>query len=480
MTGAPHWSSHEFRHLIAGELVAGSQVYPVIDPATDTHLANAPGADRAMLDRAVAAAQAALPDWQAQGFEHRRAALLTLGSAIQARAEELAALLTAEQGKPLAQARDEITRGAEAIATMTALNIEPELLDISGGKRTELAYRPLGVIGAITPWNVPFLLAIPKLVSALYCGNAIVLKPSPLTPLTTLLLGEIAAPLFPAGIVNIIAGEAEFGAWMSTHPDIAKINFTGSVPTGQKIMASAAPTLKRLTLELGGNDAAIVLADADIEGFAPRLVTGAFKNSGQICQAIKRLYVEDAIYEPMVDALTKATQALRVGAGTEPGVDIGPIQNRMQFDRLRALLDETRALPNVRVTTGGHALNRAGYFIAPTIVADISDGTRLVDEEQFGPILPVIRCASAEEALARANDSPFGLGGSVWTADIARGAALARRMETGVAWVNHHLGLAVDFPFGGVKYSGIGRAKSILGLKAHMEAQVIQLPDTQG
>ncbi|MCK0150875.1 aldehyde dehydrogenase family protein [Marivita sp. S6314] len=480
MTGATHWAGHTFRHLIAGELVAGTHVYPVINPATGTNLADAPGADHIMLDRAVAAAQAALPGWQAQGFDARRDALLTLKAAIEARAEDLATLLTAEQGKPLVQARDEITRGAEAIAKMTALKIEPELLDVSGDKRTELVYRPLGVIGAITLWNVPFLLAIPKLVSALYCGNAIVLKPSPLTPLTTLLLGEIAAEIFPPGIVNIIAGEADFGAWMSTHPGIAKINFTGSVATGQKIMASAAPTLKRLTLELGGNDAAIVLADADIDAFAPRLINAAFKNSGQICQAIKRLYVEDAIYEPMVAALTKATEALKIGAGTEPGVDIGPIQNQMQFDRLKALQDETRALPEVRITTGGHALNRAGYFIAPTIVADIAEGTRLVDEEQFGPILPVIRCASAEDALMRANDSPFGLGGSVWTADIARGTALAQRMETGVAWVNHHLGLAVDFPFGGVKTSGIGRAKSILGLKAHMEAQVVQVPEMPG
>lgn len=471
------WGAHSFRHLIAGELVAGPHVYPVVNPATGDALADAPGADKAMLDRAVTAAHAALPEWQAQGYAARRAALMELKAGIEARAEDLAALLTAEQGKPLAQARDEIQRGAEAIEKMTALKIEPELLDRSGGRRTELHYRPLGVIGAITPWNVPFLLAMPKLVSALYCGNAIVLKPSPFTPLTTLLLAEIAAPLFPAGILNIIAGEAEFGAWMSTHPGIAKINFTGSVATGQKIMASAAPTLKRLTLELGGNDAGIVLADADIDAFAPAIVTGAFKNSGQICQAIKRLYVEDAIYEPMVAALTKSVKALKIGAGTEAGVDIGPIQNKMQFEQLKALLDETRALPGVRITTGGHALNRAGYFIAPTIVADISDGTRLVDEEQFGPILPVIRVSSAEDAIRRANDSPFGLGGSVWTRDIARGEALAQQLETGVAWVNHHLGLAVDFPFGGVKYSGIGRAKSILGLKAHMEAQVVQVPE---
>lgn len=477
MTDAAPWAAHDFRHLIAGELVAGTSAYPVIDPATGTPLAHAPGADRAMLDRAVAAGQAALPAWQAQGYDGRRAALLKLKAAIEARAEDLAALLTAEQGKPLAQARDEIARGAEAIAIMTALRIEPELLARTAGRRTELVYRPLGVVGAITPWNVPFLLAIPKLVSALYCGNAIVLKPSPLTPLTTLLLGELAAPLFPAGIVNIIAGEGEFGAWMSSHPGIAKINFTGSVATGQKIMAAAAPTLKRLTLELGGNDAAIVLADADIEDVAPRLVTGAFKNSGQICQAIKRLYVEDAIYEPMVEALTRAARALKIGAGTDPDVDIGPIQNRMQFDHLKALLEETRAVPGVRIPTGGHALNRPGYFFAPTIVADITDGTRLVDEEQFGPILPVIRCDSAEDALARANASPFGLGGSVWGRDVARAEALARRMETGVAWVNHHLGLAVDFPFGGVKFSGIGRAKSILGLRAHMEAQVVQVPD---
>lgn len=473
---AGRWANRRFHHLIAGELCDGPHDFPVIDPATGNTVAHAPGGDRAMLDRAVAAAQAALPAWQALSFAERAAPLMKLKDRITENAEDLSALLTAEQGKPLALSRDEVARGADTIADLTSLTLEPELLGEAGGIRTELHYRPLGVIGAITPWNSPLLLAIPKLVSALYCGNAIVLKPSPTTPLTSLLLGELAAPLFPAGIVNIIAGENEFGQWMSTHPGIAKINFTGSVPTGRRIMASAAPTLKRLTLELGGNDAAIVLEDADITAFAPRILQGAFRNSGQICQAIKRLYVHESVYERMVTAMTEAAERLVIGPGTDPATTLGPIQNRAQFDRLRALLDETRDLPGVRITTGGHALNRPGYFIAPTIVADIAEGTRLVDEEQFGPILPIIRYSSVEDAIARANASPFGLGGSIWTRDHRRGRELAGRLDTGVAWVNHHLGLGGDFPFGGAKQSGIGRAKSILGLKAHMEAQVLQGP----
>lgn len=470
------WMARRFRHLIAGELVSGPTTYPVIDPATGQPMGHAPGADRDMLDRAVAAGHAALPAWQALGFAARAEKLRALQTAIEAHAEELAALLTAEQGKPLDLSREEISRGAAGIAKMTALQIEPEVLHEGGGVRTELHYRPLGVIGAITPWNAPFLLAIPKLVSALYCGNAIVLKPSPSTPLTTLFLAELAQPLFPPGIVNIIAGENDFGAWMSAHPGIAKINFTGSVPTGRRIMASAAPTLKRLTLELGGNDAAIVLADADVAAFAPKIVQGAFKNSGQICQAIKRLYVHDSLYEEMVAALTREVAAMVVGAGDDPQTDLGPIQNKAQFDILISILEDTRNIPGVRITTGGHALNRPGYFIAPTIVADISDGTRLVDTEQFGPILPVIRFSDEDEVIARANAGDLGLGGSIWTRDLAHGRALAQRLETGVSWVNHHLGLAVDFPFGGVKQSGIGRAKSILGLRSHMEAQVIQSP----
>ena len=465
-----------FTHTIAGKGEGSAASFEVINPGTGEAFALCPDATREQLDRAVAAARAAFPAWRKTPQEQRREALRAFGEAVRARTDEIATLLTREQGKPLQRAKEEIQRALVNLAGILATKLDTELVRDDARGRVELQHHPLGVIGAITPWNVPILLAMPKIAQALYTGNTIVLKPSPYTPLTTLLLGEIAREHFPPGVVNILAGGNDFGRWMTEHPGIDKISFTGSVATGKRVMASAAATLKRVTLELGGNDAAIVLDDVDVKAVAPKLFWASFGNSGQICQAIKRLYVHEKIYDELCAALVAIAGTVKVGEGFEEGVLVGPVQNKMQYDRVLELLADTKRQPGVRILCGGDALPRPGYFVPPTVVADIKEGTRLVDEEPFGPVLPVIRFSDADDAIRRANDSRFGLAGSVWSSDEARAKALAEQLEVGTAWINHHLGVEPDVPFGGFKESGIGREYGADGLKHYTEIRAVSRP----
>jgi acyl-CoA reductase-like NAD-dependent aldehyde dehydrogenase len=464
----------QYTHTIDGKPQTSDAWFDVINPATGTPFARCPDASRAQLDAAVAAARAASGRWSALSFEERRGMLRRFADAVRANAEMLTALLVQEQGKPLSAARAELTHAPEQVERLSAIEIRNEVLRESSRQRIELRYRPLGVVGIITPWNVPIAIAIGRITQALYTGNTVVHKPSPFTPLTALKLGELAREIFPPGVLNVIAGGNDLGPWMTEHPGIDKISFTGSVATGKKVMASAASNLKRVTLELGGNDAAIVLEDVDPAEVAPQIFWAAFANCGQICVAIKRLYVHDRIYEPMCQALAGLARSVKVGDGLDPETQVGPIQNKMQYEKVLAILENTKRL-GVRILAGGHAVDGPGYFVQPTIVADIKEGTRLVDEEPFGPILPVIRYTDVDDAVRRANDTRYGLGGSVWTRDLARGAEIAARLEAGTTWVNQHRTPDPNIPFGGAKESGFGREYSALGLKSYMEAQVLSV-----
>ncbi|MFW7347774.1 MAG: aldehyde dehydrogenase family protein [Pigmentiphaga sp.] len=466
-------------HVIDGRLVGSERSADVIDPATGQPFGRCPQASPDQLDAAVAAARRAQPAWAARPLAERRNCLHRLADAILAHEPELAALITLEQGKPLKDAHAEVARAASQIRLLTELVIETEVVRDDARGRVELRYRPLGVVGAITPWNMPLVLSVPKIAHALYTGNVIVLKPSPYAPLATLRLGELAHDLFPPGVLNVLAGDHALGQHISEHPGIDKISFTGSIATGKRVMASAAGTLKRVTLELGGNDAAIVLDDVDPEAIAPKLFAGAFVNCGQVCMAIKRLYVHADIYEPLVDALGRIARATRVGNGFDPDVQLGPVQNLAQFKIVQDILDDTRRA-GARFVAGGHALEGGqGYFIEPTIVADITEGTRLVDEEPFGPVLPVIRFTDVDDALSRANSTRFGLGGSVWSRNVERAAAIAARLEAGTAWVNHHVGADAQVPFGGAKQSGRGREYGKAGLREYMEEMAVFIPSSR-
>jgi acyl-CoA reductase-like NAD-dependent aldehyde dehydrogenase len=302
----------------------------------------------------------------------------------------------------------------------------------------------------------------------------VILKPSPYTPLCTLKLGEIAREHFPRGVINVLAGGDDLGRWMTEHPGIDKIGFTGSVEAGKQVMAAAAKTLKRVTLELGGNDAAIVLDDVDPKAIAPKLFFASFVNSGQVCMAIKRIYAHERVYDAICGALADAARKATVGNGLEPDTQLGPIQNREQYDRVVGLLEETKR-SGARILAGGDVPATDGYFIPPTIVADIDEQSRLVREEQFGPIVPVLKFTDEEDALRRANDTRYGLSGSVWSSNPDRAAALASRLEVGTAWVNQHRATSATVPFGGAKESGIGRVYSEMGLKAYLEPRVVSV-----
>ena len=463
-------------HTIDGDPVEGVEFFDVIDPATASAFARAPDASPVQLDLAVTAARRAFESWRTVPAEGRRKILFGFAAAIRAQTLDLAQLLTREQGKPLTAAIREIETTAARIEGLLSFELAPETLRSDERGRVVMDYQPLGVVGAIAPWNSPVLLGIQIAAQALVTGNSVILKPSPFTPLATLKLGEIAARTLPRGLFNTLCGGNELGRWMTEHAGIDKIGFVGSVATGKRVLASAAASnLKRVSLELGGNDAAIVLADADVETIAPQLFWSAFVNSGQRCMAIKRVLVHESLLDRLGSALARLADQAKVGDGFEPGVELGPVQNRPQFERVLSLIDDALARGG-HALAGGAPLDRPGYFIAPTIITGVAEGTRLVDEEQFGPVLPLMAFTEVDAAVSRANATRFGLGASVWSGNPQLAADIARRLEAGTVWVNTHGGSTPEIPFGGFKESGVGRGMGLMGLKSYVEPRVLHLP----
>jgi acyl-CoA reductase-like NAD-dependent aldehyde dehydrogenase len=330
---------------------------------------------------------------------------------------------------------------------------------------------PLGVVAAITPWNYPLSLLMVKLAPALLSGNTLVAKPAPTTPLTSLLFAEICHQHLPPGVFNIITDQNDLGGVLTQHPDVAKVSFTGSTATGKKVMQSAASTLKRVTLELGGNDAAIVLDDVNPKEIAPKLFAGAMINTGQVCLAIKRIYVHESQYEAICSELATLANAAVVGDGMQEGTQFGPLQNKMQFERVRALIEDTRR--EGKIIAGGEVSDGPGYFIRPTIVRDIPDTARLVREEQFGPVVPVLKYSNIDDAVARANDTHYGLGGTVWSSNTERALAVAKKIDSGIVWVNQHMNVHFDKPAGGSKQSGFGAELGMEGLMEYTQNHVV-------
>src|SRR5262245_15311227 len=445
----------------------------MINPATGRVLTAAPRADRAQRDQTAAAAETAFPAWSATPLRQRAALLVKLAEALEAEQGTFARLLTEEQGKPLPRAMWEIAVSIAILRYFATLDLPPEVLKEDATRKVVRQHTPLGVVAAITPWNLPVLLLTIKVAPALLAGNTVVAKPAPTTPLTTLRFGELCARILPPGVVNLIVDQNDLGTALTSHPDVAKVAFTGSTATGKKVMASAAGTLKRLTLELGGNDAAIVLDDADPKEVAPKIYDAAMAISGQACIAIKRVYVHDSIYEAVCDELGRLARQTVVGDGLAPGTQMGPIQNKAQFEKVKGFLEDARR--NGTIVAGGGVLERDGYFVQPTIVRDIPDDARLVREEQFGPVLPVLRYSDIDDAITRANDTDFGLGGSVWSSDRERAFKVATRVNAGMVWVNQHFDVGLDMPFAGAKQSGIGVEMGPEGLEEFTQATIINV-----
>ncbi len=460
----------EFNLIIAGEPRAAPSVFDVVNPSTGQVFGQAPECTRALLDEAFAAAAKAQVAWK-QDDEARRAALSAAAHKLFTSGEELGHILTSEQGKPLARATEEVLAAGVWLKYYSALKLTPEVIQDDRQARAEVVRRPMGVVAAITPWNFPILLACWKIGPGLRAGNTMVLKPSPYTPLSTLRMVEILNQVLPPGVLNVVSGGDDLGRWITSHPTPRKVSFTGSVEVGKQVAAATAPDLKRVTLELGGNDPAILLDDVDPANVADEVFWGAFMNSGQVCSAIKRIYAPEAIYDDVVEALAAKAASVKMGDGFEDGVELGPINNAAQFERVKELVADAVS-EGATVAAGGAAVDGPGYFFQPTVLANLTDGTRIVDEEQFGPAVPVISYRDIDEVVARANATNFGLSGSVWGTDTDRASAVAADLECGTVWVNAHIALAPHQPFGGFKWSGVGVENGPWGFAAFTEVQV--------
>lgn len=448
------------------------------DAATRETIGRAPVATVADLDDAIARATAAQPAWEALGHEKRSALLLAAADAIDANAEGLAHLLSREQGKPLngPNARFELGACSAWLRTNATTVLESQVLVDDETLHAELVYKAAGVVGAIGPWNWPLMITIWQIGPSLRMGNTVVAKPSEYTPLSVLAMLAVVNDVLPADVLIGVSGDREVGARLASHPDIAKIMFTGSTATGRRIIESSADNLARLTLELGGNDAGIVLPGTDPSAIAEDLFWGAFINTGQTCAAMKRLYVHDSVYDEVVDALAVIAEQMPMGNGLDESTVLGPLQNRPQFDIVRRLVDDAKNR-GARIVTGGEPAPELGeLFYRPTIVADIDNDAALVQEEQFGPALPVIRYTDVDEAFELANALDVGLGASVWANDPEEARAVAARMESGTVWINSHGGLHPMVPFGGVKSSGYGLEFGVEGLKSVAVTQVVSGP----
>lgn len=462
----------DYAMLIDGKLDTGSARFDVLNPANEQVVGSAPDATREDLDRAIAAARAAFPGWAATPIAERKATLNAMAKAVLDHVDAFKRLLTAEQGKPHSEAEGETMGAGYWLMGTASLDLPVTVNEDSAERYSETRRVPLGVVGAISPWNFPLLLAMFKVGPALLAGNTMVLKPSPFTPLSTLKFGELVKDILPPGVLNIITGGDALGPWMTSHPGFDKISFTGSTATGRRVMESAAPTLKRVTLELGGNDAAIVTPDVDIEKVAEELFWAAFRNNGQICIATKRMYVHKDIYEPLRDALVAYAKTVKVGDGSEQGTQIGPINNEPQYRRVLDLIQDAKD-KGYTFLTGGDATDVPGYFIPVTIIDNPPEDSRIVQEEQFGPVLPILKFDDYDDVIARANATDYGLGGSVWGNDDEVTFEVARRIASGTVWINETQHLSPTAAFGGMKQSGVGVEGGVEGLLEYTNAQTI-------
>ncbi|HEY2682426.1 MAG TPA: aldehyde dehydrogenase family protein [Steroidobacteraceae bacterium] len=466
----------DYPMIIDGKRVASGKFANVLNPATETPAGRCAVGDGPLLDQAVAAARRAFASWSTTSDESRAAALLKAAEKIVAHREELSQLITREQGKTQSGpgANLELDGCIGWTQATAALALGEEILQDDAKGKISIRRKPVGVVGSITPWNWPLMIAVWHIMPALRAGCTVVIKPSPYTPLSTLRLVELLNEVLPSGVLNAVTGDADVGQRMVEHPGIDKIVFTGSIKTGRGVMSGAAKTLKRVTLELGGNDAGILLPGSNVTPLLDRLFWGCFLNAGQTCAALKRLYVHEDQYGEVCEQLAGYVGNIPVGDGSDPKNLIGPLSNAMQRDKVAHLVDDAKRR-GAKVLAGGSKPSGPGYFYPLTVVAEATDDMEVVKEEQFGPVIPVLKYKTVDEAVARANALEVGLGGSVWGDDAEECAKVAAKLECGTAWVNQHGVLHPLAPFGGVKSSGIGVEFNLDGLKEYTTVQVINI-----
>ncbi len=465
---------------IDGKSVDAGSSFEAYNPATKATIATVPDASREQLDDAVAAARDAFATWSTTPLAERQAAVAAIGKKISDNAEELMALLTREQGKPRAGAEWEILGSAAWCAEIARQSLPDEQVEDSADRRVVTRFSPLGVVGGITPWNFPVLLAIWKIAPALVTGNCIVIKPSPFTPLCTLKLGELCQDILPPGVFSVVSGGDDLGKWMTEHPGINKIAFTGHTDTGKHVMRSAAGNLKRLTLELGGNDPAVVLPDVDPETVAAELFWGAFQNNAQFCNSIKRVYIHEDVYDSVRDALVEFARTIKVGNGAEADTNLGPIQNQPQYEKVIEFIDDCKANNHTFALGGDVDGDADGWFIPITLIDNPPEDSRIVAEEPFGPIVPLLKWRDEDDVIRRANDTRYGLGASVWGRDQAAVERIGSQLDAGTVWLNEIHQYSPYQAFGGHKESGIGCENSLHGLMEYTNWHTITLNKNWG
>lgn len=461
---------------INGEAVVTKNTQPVYNPATRAVFAEVPDASKELLDDTVRAARQALGPWRNTPVSQRQAAMEGFADLLEAHSEELMTLLTREQGKPRAGAEFEVLGSVAWIRAIATQSLPDELVEETDERRVITRFTPVGVVGAIVPWNFPILLSIWKIAPALMAGCTLVLKPSPYTPLCDLKMVELAQQAFPPGVLSAVSGGDNLGKWITSHPGINKVAFTGSTETGRHVMRSAADTIKRVTLELGGNDPAIVLPDVDAKAIAPELFWAAFQNNAQFCNVSKRLYIHEDVYDEVRDALVEFIKAnIKVGDGTLEDTDLGPIQNSMQYGKVKDYFADCHANGYKFALGGKIDENAKGWFVPVSLVDNPPENSRIVQEEPFGPILPLLKWSDEDDVIARANDTIYGLGATVWGKDLNAVERIGSQLEAGTVWLNEVHQYSPFQAFGGHKQSGLGCENSLHGLMEYTNWQTTTL-----
>jgi betaine-aldehyde dehydrogenase len=462
--------------VIGDRRLAGAGTITVTEPAKGRPMADVASAGPGELDQAVLAASRAFPDWSTRTATGRADLLFRFSDLVRTHAEELAVMEARNVGKPIGDARWEANHVADTLRYYAgaADKFTGETIQVAKAGLDITLRQPLGVVGLIVPWNFPMVIATWKVAPALATGNTVVLKPASLTPLTAIRLGELALEAgLPPGVLNVVPGPgAKIGQQMAAHPDIAKIAFTGETETGRRIMATAAETIKRISLELGGKSPNIVFADVDVEEAARHACSSVFANAGQDCCARARVIVERKLYPAMVDAMAAIADAMRVGDPLVAETEMGPLVSAAQRERTESYIALGRQ-EGARHVCGGDRPDGEGYFLRPAVFSEARPGMRIVDEEIFGPMVVVIPFDTEEQAIDIANDTIYGLSGSLWTNDLKRGLRVARAVRTGVLSVNSSSSVHLQAPFGGFKQSGLGRELGMHAMEHYTELKNI-------